>query len=101
MVTRLLFQLFFFLLPFLAYGVFRYSTRRVRDWRKAWPMLALFVASLAAGAAAWLASILLQPEKVRNVCNEKARFENGQLIPERSYPCEKDVSHSGAPQDPR
>jgi hypothetical protein len=98
MATRLLFQLFFFLLPFVAYGVFRYSTRRVRDWKRSWPMLALFVASLVLGGVAWVISILLQPDKERNVCHEAARYENGVLIPARSFPCEKDVSRSGSPR---
>ena len=98
MTTRILLQLFFFLLPFIAYGVFRWSTRNVRDWKKSWPIQALFVIGLLLGLVAWLVAIALQPEQKRDVCIEPAHFKNGVLSPAREVACEQNVSDSGQPR---
>lgn len=95
MTTRILIQVFFFLAPFVAYGVFRMATAHVRDWKKAWPMQLLFLIGLGLGLAAWIVSVMGQPPEVRNICHEPPRFENGRLIPARDYECEPDVAHSG------
>ncbi len=98
MTTRILLQLFFFLMPFIAYGVFRWSTRNVRDWKKSWPLQLLFVLGLLLALASWLVAIALQPEQKRDICIEPPRFENGVLVPAREVACKQDVANSGQPR---
>lgn len=97
MAYRILIQLFFFLLPFLAYGLYRLLVADAEaDGRKAWPVHVLFALGAALTAGVYVFFVVNEP-KQRGLCYEPARFEDGELIPGRQVPCEQDVSRVGLP----
>ncbi|ABI76619.1 hypothetical protein HNE_0345 [Hyphomonas neptunium ATCC 15444] len=89
MAGRLLFEAFVFSLPFLVFGIYLLATRSAEDaGKRRWPIQMLFIIGLVLATLAWFLLILLEPRE-RNMCVEPARYENGQLIPARKYPCER------------
>ncbi|MEL6245680.1 MAG: hypothetical protein AAFQ85_10055 [Pseudomonadota bacterium] len=99
MAYRVAIQLFFFLLPFMAFGLYRLLVADAEaDGRKAWPVHWLFGIGAAISAAVWFWFVFSE-DRDRNVCREPAQFENGVLIPGRDVPCEKDISRVGLPQE--
>ena len=89
MAGRLLFEAFVFSLPFLVFGIYTLATRSAEEaGKRKWPIQMLFIIGLGLATAAWFLLILLEPRE-RNMCVEPARYENGQLIPARKYPCER------------
>lgn len=99
MNTRtLLLELFFFSLPFLAFGTYRVLVRDAEtQGKKSWPISILFIIGLGFAAIFWV-FIILQEDRSTNKCIEKARIENGVLIPASTYECEKDIDTIGAPR---
>lgn len=97
MAYRILIQLFFFILPFLAFGFYRLLVADAEaDGRKAWPVHMLFGVGAALAAAVWGLFILTE-DRDREVCIIPARFEDGVLIPQQTIPCEQDVTGTGIP----
>ncbi len=91
-------QLILFLLPFLAYAIYRLLvTDAEADGRKTWPINLLFGAGALLTLAGW-AFMASQETKERDLCIEPPRYENGVLIPQRTVPCERDLTHVGAPK---
>lgn len=89
MAGRLLFEIFVFSLPFLIFGIYTLATRSAEDaGKRKWPIQMLFAIGLALATIAWFVLIALEPRE-RDMCVEPARYENGQLIPQRTYPCER------------
>lgn len=98
MVRTVVIQLVLFLLPFLAYAIYRLIVSDAQaEGRKTWPITILFSLGLALTFSGWIATILLQDKTPRNVCWEPARNEGGVIIPARQVPCERDLSRVGAP----
>lgn len=96
MPYRIAIQLVFFLLPFIAFGLYVLATTDAeRDGRRKWPIQALFLAGLALTTAVWFFKIFTENDE-RNLCIEPPRSENGKIIPARTYPCERDANF-GAP----
>jgi len=94
---RIVLQIAVFLLPFILYGIYRLWMRLARrEGRQTWPISVLFAigAVLAIGLWTYLA---LREEKVREVCYEPARFEDGVLVPARKVLCDRDLTNVGAP----
>lgn len=99
MAYRILIELFFFLTPFMVFGLYRLLMADAEaDGRKAWPINTLFGLGAALAAGVWL-FFILRENKERNVCYEPARFENGELIDARQVPCDQDVTQLGIPGD--
>lgn len=97
MARTIVIQLTLFLLPFLGYAFYRLLLSDAEaDGRKTWPISLLFGlgAALMLGGFAYLA---LTEERSPNMCHEPARYENGEIIPARSFPCERDLTNVGAP----
>ncbi|PKP83025.1 MAG: hypothetical protein CVT79_02980 [Alphaproteobacteria bacterium HGW-Alphaproteobacteria-18] len=95
MAGRLLFEVFVFSLPFLVFGIYVLATRSAEDaGKRKWPIQMLFIIGLVLATLAWFALILLEPRD-RDMCVEPARYENGQLIPARKYPCERHTEDVG------
>ena len=89
MAGRLLFEVFVFSLPFLVFGIYTLATRSAEEaGKRKWPIQMLFAIGLALATIAWFVLIALEPRE-RDMCVEPARYENGQLIPARKYPCER------------
>ena len=98
MARTVVIQLILFLLPFLAYAIYRLLvTDAEADGRKTWPINLLFGAGALLTLAGW-AFMASQETKERNLCIEPPRYENGVLIPQRTVPCERDLTRVGAPK---
>lgn len=97
MARTVVIQLILFLLPFLAYAVYRLLvTDAEAEGRKTWPINLLFGVGFVLALAGW-AFMASQETKERNLCVEPPRYENGVLIPQRMVPCERDLTRVGAP----
>lgn len=89
MAGRLLFEVFIFSLPFLVFGIYTLATRSAEEaGRRKWPIQMLFAIGVTLATIAWFVLIALEPRQ-RDMCVEPARYENGQIVPQRSYPCER------------
>ncbi|MCI4644700.1 MAG: hypothetical protein MRY64_07960 [Hyphomonadaceae bacterium] len=97
MARTVVIQLILFLLPFLAYAIYRLLiTDAEADGRPAWPIRVLFGVGAALTLAGW-AFKASQETKERDLCIEPPRYEDGVLIPQRTVPCERDLTRVGAP----
>lgn len=97
MAYRIAIQIFFLMLPFLVYGVYRYLLVDAQnDGRKVWPINTLFITGAVISALVWVISVLTEDRR-RDVCRQPARMENGVLISSSTLPCEKDVTQVGIP----
>lgn len=97
MARTLIIQLTLFLLPFLAYAIYRLLVSDAQaEGRKTWPITTLFTtgAVLAVAGWTWMAT---REVKDPNVCYEAARFEDGEIIPGRTVPCPRDLRDVGQP----
>lgn len=98
MAGRLLFEAFVFSLPFLVFGIYLLATRSAADaGRRTWPVQALFLTGLGLAVLVWFILIAIEPRE-RDMCVEPARYENGELVPARSYPCVRHPEDVGVPR---
>jgi hypothetical protein len=96
--TRILFQLVFFLLPFLAFGLYRLAlAEAAQEGRKPWPIKGLFGLGLVLAVGSWLAFILIDRTD-GGYCYTPSQLVDGQIIPGERYPCERDLSQIGQPR---
>lgn len=101
MVGRLIFEVFVFSIPFLVFGLYLLVTKSAEErGQRKWPIQMLFLIGIALATIAWFVMIFLE-DKSPNICREPARFENGVVIPERTYPCEHRIEDVGLPNRPR
>lgn len=97
MPLRLLFQLFFFLLPFIVFGLYRLAmSDAAQAGRKAWPTKTLFGAGLILAVVSWFAFIVMDNVD-RGYCYSKSQLVDGKLIPGQRYRCDSDLSRVGIP----
>ena len=97
-MPRIVFQLVLILLPFLAFGVYRVAIAEAKqEGRKPWPIKMLFAIGLGLFLVSWLVLIVIN-RGGRNECVRPAHLENGVLIPQVEYECEKDRSSLGVPR---
>lgn len=98
MATRILFQLFFFLLPFLAFGVYRVAVAEAElEGRKPWPIRWLFGIGAVLAVGSWLLFIFLDRGE-GNYCYTPTRIVDGELVEGQRYACDRDLSHIGEPK---
>lgn len=98
MARTVVIQLILFVLPFLAYAIYRLLvTDAEADGRKTWPINLLFGAGALLTLAGW-AFMASRETKERDLCIEPPRYEDGVLIPQRTVPCERDLTRVGAPK---
>ncbi|MEL7546768.1 MAG: hypothetical protein AAGJ84_08960 [Pseudomonadota bacterium] len=97
MATRLFFQLFFFILPFLAFGVYRVAIAEAElDGRKPWPIRWLFGIGAGLAVASWLLFIFID-RGGEAYCYTPSRMVDGEIIGGERYPCERDLTGIGSP----
>lgn len=97
MATRLLFQLFFFLLPFLAFGVYRVAIAEAElDGRKPWPIRWLFGIGAMLAVLSWLAFIFID-RGGEEYCYKPSRLVDGEIVRGERYPCDRDLTGIGLP----
>lgn len=99
MTYRIIFQLVLFLLPFLAYGVWRLARQEaIEEGRKPWPITILFAVGAALAVLAWIVLIFVD-RGGRDTCIQRAYTdpETGQIVKAREVPCEKHREDLGLP----
>ena len=102
MASRVVFELFLFLMPFMMFGLYRLAvTEAEHEGRKPWPIRWLFGTGLVLAVGTWMILILLN-RGGRDECYTATRMENGVLIEGEKYACEKDLTNIGIPssEDP-
>ena len=98
MAYRVLFELIVFLMPFIGYGLYRLLSAEAREeGRKQWPIQMLFGIGAALAVLVWII-LLLSDDRSGKLCYEASRFENGELIPARTYECDRNVGNVGVPR---
>ena len=97
MTYRIIFQLVLFLLPFLAYGIWRLATQEaIEEGRNPWPITILFATGAALAVLAWVVLIFVD-RGGKETCIQRAYFEDGRVVPAREVPCEKRRDELGLP----
>jgi hypothetical protein len=99
MLPRILFEIFLLIVPFIAFGIYRFAIRDAEiEGRKAWPIKALFGIGLVLAVGFWL-FLILRADRT-NDCNRPAYrdAETGKLIPAQSYDCNISFDDLGVPQ---
>ena len=80
MTYRIIFQLVLFLLPFLAYGIWRLATQEaIEEGRKPWPITILFATGAALAVLAWVVLIFVD-RGGKETCIQRAYFEDGRVV---------------------
>lgn len=99
MLPRILFEVFLLILPFIAFGAYRFAIRDAEiEGRKAWPIKALFVTGLVLAVGFWF-FLILRADRT-NDCNRPAYrdAETGKLVPAQSYDCDIAFDDLGVPK---
>ncbi len=98
MATRIVFQLVFFLLPFIAFGLYRMAiAEAVQEGRKPWPIRGLFGLGLALAVGSWLVLILMD-RTAGTYCYTPSQLVDGRIVPGERYACERDLTQIGVPR---
>lgn len=97
LVRTVAIQLVLFLLPFVAYAIYRLLvTDAQSEGRKTWPINALFAIGAVLALSGWT-YLALNNGDSRGSCVEPARVEDGVIIPAKTVPCERDLRGVGRP----
>ena len=100
--SRLLLELFLFLMPFMMFGLYRLAIAEAKEeGRKPWPIYWLFGAGSVLAVGVWFVLIVLD-RGGRDECYTPHRLVDGEMVGGEVYPCEKDLANIGAPlsEDP-
>jgi hypothetical protein len=100
MGARVLFQLVFFLLPFILFGLYRLAIAEAeQEGRKPWPIRVLFGIGLVLAVGSWLVFIFLD-RGGGDQCYRASYIdqETGEFVEGSYYPCDRDVSGIGIPR---
>ncbi len=97
MAGRILFEIFFFSIPFVVFGLYLAATADAeQEGRRKWPINILFLCGIALATLAWVGLILMN-DGDPDVCRRPSQFVDGKIVPGEEYPCEHDLSRQGKP----
>ena len=98
MAYRVLFEFMVFILPFIGYGLYRLLKVEAEiEGKDPWPINMLFGIGAVLAISVWVV-ILLRDDRSGELCYEASRFENGELIPARTYECDRNIGDVGVPR---
>lgn len=86
-MTRIAFQLALIFLPLLLFAIYRIATRHRREPGEPWPVVILVSCGLALSVIFYLI-IIFNDDHGDRTCSTPPRYENGELIPPQTIPCE-------------
>ncbi|MDF1679191.1 hypothetical protein [Ponticaulis sp.] len=86
-MMRIIVQLVLIFLPLALFAVYRLSTANRREPGEPWPIIALVITGFAMSMALYLFLFFKEPRDERT-CTTAPRFENGELVPSRTIPCD-------------
>ena len=95
MAGRILFELFFFSIPFLVFGLYLLATATAeQEGARKWPINLLFLIGLSLAVLAFFVMAFLD-KREPEMCQRPTRYVDGQLVPGEFYPCEHDLRVAG------
>ncbi|MCA8902870.1 MAG: hypothetical protein KDA53_16650 [Hyphomonas sp.] len=95
MAGRILFELFFFSIPFLVFGLYLVATATAeQEGRRKWPINMLFLTGLGLAVAAYFVMAFME-DRSATMCQKPTRYVDGKLVPGEKYPCEHDLKDAG------
>ncbi|MAP96428.1 MAG: hypothetical protein CMK07_15895 [Ponticaulis sp.] len=86
-MSRIAFQITLIILPFLLFAIYRLATRHRREPGEPWPVVVLVVVGLALSTGVYL-YLFFREARDERTCATPPRYENGELIPAQTVPCE-------------
>jgi len=94
---RILFELFFFSIPFLVFGLYLIATATAeQEGRRKWPINLLFLIGLGFAVVAFFAMAFFD-KRTPELCQKPTRYVDGKLVPGEFYPCPHDLKDAGRP----
>jgi hypothetical protein len=94
---RILFELFFFSIPFLVFGLYLLATATAeQEGRRKWPINVLFLAGLGFAVVAFFVMAFFD-KRTPELCQKPTRYVDGKLVPGEVYPCPHDLKDAGRP----
>lgn len=95
MAGRILFELFFFSIPFVVFGLYLLATATAeQEGRRKWPINILFLIGLGFAVAGFFLMTFLE-RREPEMCQKPTRYVDGKLVPGEVYPCEHDLKDIG------
>jgi len=92
---RILFELFFFSIPFVVFGLYLLATATAeQEGRRKWPINMLFLIGLGFAVVAFFAAALLD-KREPELCQKPNRVVAGKVVPGEYYPCPHDLKDIG------
>jgi hypothetical protein len=92
---RVLFELFFFSIPFLVFGLYLIATATAeQEGRRKWPINVLFLIGLGFAVVAFFAMAFFD-KRTPETCQKPTRYVDGKLVPGEFYPCPHDLKDAG------
>ncbi|MAI89241.1 hypothetical protein [Ponticaulis sp.] len=86
-MMRIILQAVLIILPLALFAIYRLATRDRRAHGEPWPVIALVGAGFALSILFYILLFFSDPREERT-CSTAPRFENGELIPSQTVPCE-------------
>jgi len=94
---RILFELFFFSIPFVVFGLYLLATATAeQEGRRKWPINMLFLIGLGFAVAGFFLMTFLE-KREPEMCQKPTRYVDGKLVPGEVYPCAHDLKDIGRP----
>ena len=95
MAGRILFELFFFSIPFIVFGLYLLATTTAEEEGvRKWPINLLFLAGLGFAVVAFFVMAFLD-KREPEMCQKPTRYVDGKLVPGDLYPCAHDLKDAG------
>lgn len=95
MAARILFELFFFSIPFMVFGLYLLATASAeQEGRRKWPINILFLVGLGFAVAGFFLMTFLE-KREPELCQKPTRYVDGKLVPGEFYPCQHDLRDAG------
>ncbi|HPE48300.1 MAG TPA: DUF6111 family protein [Hyphomonas sp.] len=95
MAGRILFELFFFSIPFVIFGLYLAATAEAeQEGRRKWPINVLFLIGLSFAVIAYFVMAFME-DRTPTMCQKPTRYVDGKLVPGEKYPCEHDLKDAG------
>ena len=95
MAGRILFELFFFSIPFMVFGLYLLATATAeQEGARKWPINLLFLIGLGLAVAGFVLMTFLE-KREPEMCQKPTRYVDGKLVPGELYPCKHDLKDVG------
>ncbi|MCA8898277.1 MAG: DUF6111 family protein [Hyphomonas sp.] len=95
MAGRILFELFFFSIPFVIFGLYLVATAEAeQEGRRKWPINVLFLIGLSFAVIAFFVMAFME-DRTQTMCQKPNYYVDGKVVEGAKYPCEHDLKDAG------